>query len=225
MADLLVPEGLTDVKPIREIIYDHLRQAILDGRITPGERLVERDIAAQFNASRTPVREAVRKLESEGYVEYLARKGVVVRGFNIEQIEEIYSIRKELECLAVRNAITRISSEQIVELKKIVDELEREWEERSPRSTSQGLHDFDNVVFNAAAMPLLTSFLHTLRDSLQRFSRINLTSHPRRKDAVKEHKEILEAIIDKDAERAEKLVRKHIENAREELIKRINTSK
>jgi DNA-binding GntR family transcriptional regulator len=218
MNELLVPDGLTDIKPIREIIYEHLRQAILNGMIRPGEKLIERDIAAKFNASRTPVRESLRKLESEGFVEYLARKGVVVRGFDIGQIQETFKLRKVLECLAIRNAIANITEAQIIELKQIVERLERA-EKVDSELTAKELHEFDDLIVDAAHMPILKGFLQTLKESLQRYSKLNLSKLPRRTDAVREHKEILQAIMDSDADRAEVLVCTHVENSREELLK------
>lgn len=221
MGEFTVPQGITNIQPIREIIYEHLRQAIINGEIKPGERLVERDIATKFSASRTPVREALRKLETEGLIEYLARKGVVVRGFNVGEIEEIYSIRKVLEKLAIRSAIKKINDSQIENLKLIVEELERLENGEAARRTYLGLHAFDDLILDAAEMPILKSFLHTLQASLQRFRKINLSSHPRRKDAVKEHKEILQAIISRDIDLAEQLVSKHVDNSRSELKKMI----
>lgn len=219
MDQLFIPEGLTDIKPIREIIYEHLRHAILNGLIRPGERLVERDIAVKFNASRTPVREALRKLETEGFVEYMARRGVVVRGFNIGQIDEIFSIRKELECLAIRSSIRNITDAQIAVLKTSVDRLEQEENGGDAEAAIKELHQFDDLIIDTANMPLLKSFLSILRESLQRYRKINLSNQPRRKEAVKEHRDLLQAIIDRDAERAEQLVCTHINNSRNELMR------
>lgn len=225
MSELVVPEGLTDVKPIREIIYEHLRQAILEGVMKPGERIVERDIAAKFNASRTPVREALRKLESEGLIEYLARRGVIVRGFNVGEVEEIYNIRKVLECLAIRSAIKNITADRITELKRIVQELEQVENGNAVKTTFQGLHEFDDLIADTANMPILKGFLQTLKESLQRYRRINLSHHPRRRDAVKEHQQILQAIIDRDVERAEEVVKLHVDNSRKEIMKLISSLK
>lgn len=222
MEELFVPEGITNIKPIRDIIYDHIRQAILDGLIKPGQRLVERDIASRFNASRTPVREALRKLETEGFIEYLPRKGVIVRGFNLQEIEEIYSIRKSLECLAIRSAIHNITPAQINELRGIVEQLEQLENGSSDQTAYSGLHEFDDVLINAAHMPLLKSFLSTLKESLQRYRKINLSSLPRRQTVAREHKEILQAVIDRDMERAEMLICQHIDNSRNELMKKVN---
>lgn len=216
--DFVIPNGLTDVKPIREIIYDHLRQAILDGIFKPGDRLIERDIAAKYSVSRTPVREALRKLESEGYLEYIPRKGEVVRGFNIDEIKEIYDIRKALECLVVKKAIKNITEQQIAALKAIVAQLELEANDHHALATYKGLHEFDELLLSAARMPLAAEFIHTLQETLTRYRKINLSHAPRRKSAIDEHKEILQAIIANDIDRAEKAICQHIDNSRDALL-------
>ena len=112
MDSLHVPEGLTEVQPIREIIFEFLREAILEGRIHPGQRLIERDVAERFNASRTPVREALRKLEMEGFIERKGRRGDVVRSIKRSEMEEAYALRMALEPLMVRCAIERLDEAQ-----------------------------------------------------------------------------------------------------------------
>ena len=85
-------EEIMSLRAVRQIVYDHLRRAILDGTLAAGERIVERDFAARFGASRTPVREALRQLESEDLVEHIPRKGVVVKGVALEEMEEIHTL-------------------------------------------------------------------------------------------------------------------------------------
>ena len=121
----MIAAQISEVKQLRDIIFEHLRQEILDGNLRPNDRLIERDIAAKLNVSRTPIREALRKLETEGFVEHLPRKGIVVRGLNITEIEEIYDIRRELECLVVRKAISTITEHDIQKMKVILAELEK----------------------------------------------------------------------------------------------------
>jgi len=220
MDDLMITAQISEVKQLRDIIFEHLRQEILDGNLKPEERLIERDIAAKLNVSRTPIREALRKLESEGFVEHVPRKGVVVHGFNITEIEEIYDIRKELECLVVRKAISNITGHDIEILEVILKELEDEGNGDQVQVTAKGLHAFDEVILNMTKMPLLKNFVHSLKDSLIRYQKINLSHAPRRKSAIDEHKAILQAIIDKDAARAELLTMEHIDNSRAELFRK-----
>ena len=220
MDEVLITEQISEVKQLRDIIFEHLRQEILDGNLKPDERLIERDIATKLNVSRTPIREALRKLESEGFVEHVPRKGVIVHGFNSTEIEEIYDIRKELECLVVRKAISKITDQDIQILEVILKDLENEKKLDQAQVTAKGLHEFDEVILNMTKMPLLKNFVHSLKDSLMRYQKINLSHAPRRKNAIDEHKAILQAIIARDAARAEKLTIEHIDQSRAELFKR-----
>lgn len=221
MDELMIAEQISEVKQLRDIIFEYIRKEILDGKIKPDDRLIERDIAAKLNVSRTPIREALRKLESEGFVEHVPRKGVVVRGFNSTEIEEIYDIRKELECLVVRKAISNIADSDIKDLHVILEDLEKEENTDVAQLTAKGLNKFDEVILNMAKMPLLTNFVHTLKESLIRYQKINLSDAPRRKNAISEHRAILQAIINKDIARAEKLTLEHIDHSREELFKKM----
>jgi len=225
MREMKIVEKISEVKQLRDIIFEHLKQEILDGEIKPDDRLIEREIAAKLNVSRTPIREALRKLESEGFVEHLPRKGVVVRGFNITEIEEIYEIRKELECLAVRHAIKNIADYDIHRMKDILEELEKAEKGDLIQSTSKGLYEFDEWILNTAQMPLMKNFVHILRESLIRYRKINLSKAPRRQSAISEHKAILQAIINKDVVQAEKLTIEHINNSKEELLKNYQLQK
>lgn len=108
----------TDLRPIREIVLERLRKAIMNGTFQTGDRLVETSIAEKMGVSRTPVREAFRQLEIEGLAENLPRKGTIVKGISKRDIFEIYEIREVLEGLAFRLACSNITDEQILELKE-----------------------------------------------------------------------------------------------------------
>lgn len=222
MAESTIAAKISDIKPIRDITYEHLRQEIIDGRVKPDDRLIERDIADRLNVSRTPVREALRRLESEGFVEYLPRKGVVVRGFNIAEIKEIYDIRIELECLAIRKAIENITASDVQLISTILANLEKTDNSDNINATVECLKDLDGTILRIANMPLLESLIGSLRNSLTRYKKINLSQAPRRSSAISEHKAILRATIAKDVAKAVSLVKQHIENARTELLKRCN---
>jgi len=211
-------EKIAEMKPLRDLIFEHLKQQILDGVIKPEDRLIERDIADQLTVSRTPVREALRRLESEGYVEYVPRKGVVVRGFNVAEIEEIYEIRKALECLAVRQAILNSTEADIARMKEILAQWQRDADRVESQFAADGQDEFDAAIIAAARMPMVKNFIHVLRTSLMRYRKINLSRAPRRKSAMDEHKAILQAIIDRDEERAVKATTEHIDNSRRALF-------
>ncbi|MDU2065429.1 MAG: GntR family transcriptional regulator [Sporomusaceae bacterium] len=213
-----ISHEIANVRPIRDIVYEYLRNAILDGDLLPGERIVERTFAEQFGASRTPVREAIRKLEMENLLEYIPRKGVVIKGIDLKDIVEIYSIRQALETLAFKTAIPNLSEDDLSNLQKIVKETEESSLADDVASVIKSLEKFDEIMMKAGKMPRLQGFIVTLQESIRRFRKMNLVDESRRKEAIGEHKEILEAVKNRDIEKTEQLVKAHIERACRQLI-------
>lgn len=207
--------GINNVKPIRDIVYEQLRKTILAGNLKPGERIIEKEYADKLNISRTPVREALRKLEIEGFVEYIPRKGVVVKGFSFKDIIEIYEIRKSLECLAVKNVIKNVDDEYIEKLKSTVEQMDALESQGDIEGVFDICKDFHQTILSASEMPRLMSMINTLQEYLERFRRVTMSKDSRRLSAIKEHKEILEAIIDRDVERVQEIVSRHIDNSKE----------
>jgi DNA-binding GntR family transcriptional regulator len=185
----------------------------------PGERIVEKECAERYRISRTPVREALRKLEIEGLVQYIPRKGVVVKAINVGEIEEIYAIRIALESLAVEAAIERISDEDITMLQHITAQMQKHEDAGKMEELLETCNEFNEVLLRVAAMPRLITIIHSQKDSLQRFREITLSKEVRRSRAIIEHKEILKAVIDKDKARAVKYVKLHLNGARQTLTK------
>ncbi|HWR31014.1 MAG TPA: GntR family transcriptional regulator [Negativicutes bacterium] len=218
MDDFSIPPELTNTKPIREIIYEYLREAILDGRLKPGERLVERDLAEKFRASRTPIREALRKLETEEFLEYLPRRGDIVKGVNPEDIEEVYVLREMLEALAVRRSVSHLTDADIDVLRLVVEKTNCAQQEQRVTDVIAGLREFDMILLNASQMKRLRVFVNSLQESLRSYRKFNLSNPDRREQAVREHQEIFAAILSRDADRAEGLVRRHIQAARDTLL-------
>ena len=117
-------QPMMESRPIREIAYEVLKHAIITGEIPAGERIVETDYAERLHISRTPLREALRKLERDGLVEYVLRRGVVVRAFTIADVEEIYTIRNALEMLTLPAIIRNATEEDITGLKERLREMD-----------------------------------------------------------------------------------------------------
>lgn len=220
MTNFIVPSGITDIRPIRDIVYDHLREALIDGIIKPGERIVERTYAEKFNVSRTPIREVLRKLEMEGFVEYIPRRGIVAKGLNEVEIEEIYAIRISLERLALSMAVTKINRVQLSKVKKVHERTVMANEINDVETVVTQMRKFDDLLFEAANMPRLQKMIAGLQESLRSYRKISLSGDNRRHLAIAEHGEILQAVINKDVDLAEKLVVEHIERARNSLLGR-----
>lgn len=225
MSQTMETLGIGNVQPIRDIVYGRLRKEILEGKIKSGERIIEKEYADRLNISRTPIREALRKLEIEGFVEYIPRKGVIVKKFSIKDVVEIYEIRKSLECLAVKNMIENVDDDYINELKAIVkqmDDLERAGDIEGVFNVCK---DFNQIILEASCMPRLMDMINTLQEYLVRFRRVTLSNTTRRLSAIKEHKEILQAIAERDIEKAQALMGDHLESAKQVFLKEFQASK
>ena len=114
--------NLDEYKPLRDVVFENLREAIVEGRLKPGQRLMEVQLAEQLGVSRTPVREAIRKLELEGLVVMLPRKGAYVANMSLKDLKDVLEIRASLEGLAASLAAERISDEDIKKLEFIIEE-------------------------------------------------------------------------------------------------------
>jgi len=187
--------------PIRNVVYDTLRQAILDGSIPPGERLVESELAETLNVSRMPVREAIRKLEAEGLLEHQRRKGVVVKTFSEDDILEIYTLREAMEALAAVQAVRRATNEEIERLERAMDEIDRLCDlgdKVDAAEIFEANRAFSEGVIEACHMPRLIQVINTYKEYLERFRRVTLAGPSRRELVRLEHRGILEAIRDRD---------------------------
>ena len=213
LKNILDSFNVSRIKPIRDLIYEALRQAIFEGELKAGDRLVEKDLAKKMNVSRTPVREALRKLETEGLVKHVPRKGVVVKGFKRSDIIEIYSIRKALEVLAITYTVENITDEEISKLKEKIEIMEILTYKGDTASLFNVSQEFNDILIKACRMPRLINLINTYLEYLEQFRRVTMKKKERKLKALEEHKQILQAIIDKDVEKAKALTEKHLQGA------------
>ncbi len=215
---------LESVRPIRDIVYDLLRKAILEGDIKPGEHIVENEYAEMLNTSRTPIREALRRLETEGFVEYVPRKGVIVKGFSLKDIIEIYEIRKSLESLAMRHAVRNITDNDIVTLERIVETMEKAHSTGNIEELVSICQKFHDTLLMISSMPRLKTMINTLQEYLEAFKRATLGKESRRKNAIAEHREIFLAVAQRDAVKAEEQIIRHIEASKRSFLENYKIS-
>ena len=123
MKSRLAPIKLDSYQPLRELVCEHIRQAIIDGTFTRGERLMEIQLAEQMGVSRTPVREAIRKLELEGFVVMIPRRGTYVADISIKDLNEVYEIRTALDVLAAGLAAERINDDELEQMQRLLVEI------------------------------------------------------------------------------------------------------
>jgi DNA-binding GntR family transcriptional regulator len=206
MMDLDMERG--ERRTAHQLVRDTLRRAILTGKVTAGTRLVQSDIAEQLKVSTTPVREALRDLATEGFIQLDAHRGAVVRRLGYDDVFEIYKIRKLLEPDAIRRAVELITDEELETAEAIQARADAE---RDPARWVELNHEFHLVFVNAARSPRLASILTNLADSAAMYIATSLVQgEHRREDANVQHRELLEAVRARDAERACEVMMLHI---------------
>lgn len=207
-----------DYKPLRDVVFEGLREAIVSGRLEPGERLMEVHLAEEMGVSRTPVREAIRKLELEGFVVILPRRGAYVADLSAKEIADVFEIREALEELAVALAAERISDDQISELTVLLDEIVSHLDEQNVDALVQADIRFHDAIFRASQNSRLSQMASLLREQVHRYRKKSLSYPGRIRWSIAEHRDILEALAARDPARARAAVRNHIESAEHSLI-------
>lgn len=207
----LVPVKLDSYKPLREIVFESMRDAIINGVLKPGERLMEIQLAEEMGVSRTPVREAIRKLELEAFVVMIPRKGAYVAGVSHKDVADVFEIRAALEGLAAGLAAERITEDEIEQMERVLlfeDGEETDLDKIVARDT-----DFHALVYKASRNERLVQILANLREQIQRFRATSLAVPGRVLDAIKEHRSIVEALVQHNSEAAQELMTAHIVTA------------
>ena len=207
------PIKFDDMGHIRDSVFSILRNAILDKKLEPGQRLVERNIAEQLGISRTPVREAIRKLELERLVTYIPRKGVVVTGFTKADIVEILLIRTSLEALICSIAATKITPRELERLELLAKQIIDEHRKGNFKKSNQLNDKFHEIVYRAAESPRLYDFLDTLREYISTFTQVAYYKPGRPEEAWEEHSAIIEALRSHDSCMADNAAKRHVENS------------
>jgi len=218
MEKRLSPIQLENYKPLREIVLEALKDAIVNGKLKPGERLMEQQVAEELCVSRTPVREAIRKLEIEGFIIIVPRKGAYVSDVSLKDIAQVFEVRAAMEALAAGLAAQRISDDQLGVLEKKLAEVESVANSLDLDSIIQFDTDFHEIIYDASKNDRLVQILHNLREQIQRYRTTSLASPGRLKDTIKEHKELLDAISTRDASLAQRVAKEHIENAEGTIV-------
>ena len=209
----LTPIKFDNMGHIRDSVFSILRNAILNGKLEPDERLVERDIAEQLGISRTPVREAIRQLELERLVTHIPRKGVVVAGFSKADVLEITAIRTVLEGLICNVAAVKIRERDLERLELITRQMQDENSKGNFKKVNQLNNRFHDIIYRAAESPRLYDLLSTLREYINRFAQVAYTKPGRVEEVLVEHKAIVEALSNHDSHEAEETAKRHVEKS------------
>ncbi|MBQ8857747.1 MAG: GntR family transcriptional regulator [Lachnospiraceae bacterium] len=207
--------------PLRDVVFQTLRQAILKGELQPGERLMEIKLAERLGVSRTPIREAIRKLELEGLVVMIPRKGAAVANITEKDTKDVLEVRRTLEMFAVEVACDRITPEQLVQLKEAAKAFEASNGSMDLIRIAETDMHFHEIIYEATHNERLVQMLNNLRENMYRY-RIEYLKDPNYYNSlVAEHQEILDAVENGDKERARVCMRDHIDNQQLAVISKI----
>jgi DNA-binding GntR family transcriptional regulator len=204
---------------LRDRVYDVMKNSIITGELGPRKRLIEEDLAAALKASRTPVREAFRKLEEEGLAYRRPHGGYAVKEVTEEEVDDIFGLRGILEGYAGLLAASRITHKELESLKDIVRQQEACLKDLHAEKFIDLDTQFHDVLHKAAENKRLYALLQGLKDYLYRYRVIILRYHPKPGVAVEDHKKIVQGLKARKARQVEKLIRKHM-NRGKNLIKR-----
>jgi DNA-binding GntR family transcriptional regulator len=213
---------IRNYKPLGEVVFEYLRNAILGGELKPGERLMEVTIADQLGVSRTPVREAIRKLGKENFVIMIPRKGAYVADLTKKDILEVLEIRKELEGFAAYLASERMTIEEKEALAKTMEQFNASMATMDKKSMIDNDNAFHSLIFKATKNQRLINIIYDLHDQFQRFRLVYFSEFTNYNEIQASHGRIYDAIIKGDALVAKAEAENHIENLRAQVNRWIN---
>lgn len=203
---------MNEYLPLRDVVFNTLRQAILRGELKPGERLMEIQLANKLGVSRTPIREAIRKLELEGLVLMIPRKGAEVAEITEKNLRDVLEVRAALEELSVQLACVRIDQEGIENLKKAAKDFEATLDSQDITKIAEGDVAFHDIIYLATDNQRLIQLLNNLREQMYRYRVEYLKQKECYPQLLAEHQQIIHAIENGEQDVAMKLTNQHINN-------------
>lgn len=208
--------------PLRDVVFNTLRQAILRGEMEPGERLMEIQLAQKLGVSRTPIREAIRKLELEGLVVMIPRKGAEVAHITEKDMRDVLEVRCTLEELAVTLACKNVTDERISELRAANKVFEAAIISKDVVNIVDADVQFHDIIYAMTDNARLIQIINKLREQMYRY-RLEYVKNARTHSIlISEHNDIIEQLSKKNVEAAKSVVRQHINNQEKGIVRLLN---
>ena len=217
--DLGPLQAFQERKSLGEHVFESLKHSIIRGKISPGEWLVESHIAETLGISRTPVREAIHKLEREGLIDRQPRGGFTVLGLNRNDIEETFGIRSVLEGYAARLAAVKHKEEELEALEKKIDEFQNALDRKKMNLLPTINTEFHDLLYSLSKSPKLINMINGLHDQIYRYREMILKDSKFAVTSNQDHQKMLKYIRKRDAHGAERLVRDHIVRGKGMVLK------
>lgn len=212
---------MNEYLPLRDVVFNTLRQAILKGELAPGERLMEIQLAEKLGVSRTPIREAIRKLELEGLVLMIPRKGAEVARISERSLKEVLEVRRSLEELAIELACQRMTDSDLKEMEEAGKAFSEAVEKGNAMEIAETDEAYHDVIYNCTRNTRLVQILNNLREQMYRFRLEYIKDEDKRQILLIEHEKILRALRNRHVMEAKAAVREHIDNQEITVLKNI----
>lgn len=213
--------NMNEYLPLRDVVFHTLRQAILKGELEPGERLMEIQLANRLGVSRTPIREAIRKLELEGLVLMIPRKGAEVAKISQKSLKDVLEVRRSLEELAIELACQRMTEDEIRELEEAQKAFAAAVEKGEAMSIAETDEHYHDIIYNGTGNIRLVQILNNLREQMYRFRLEYIKDADKRQVLMAEHEIILKAVRQRKSAEAKSAIREHIDNQEITVLKNL----
>ena len=218
----MMQQNMDEYLPLRDVVFKTLRQGILTGELKPGERLMEIHLADRLGVSRTPIREAIRKLELEGLVTMIPRRGAEVAQISAQNLKDVLEVRQALDALGAELACERITEEGLVQLKEACDyfaEMTKTKDATIITKADVALHD---VIIRATGNERLQQMISNLSEQMYRYRFEYIKDSSYHALLIEEHERIYKSIAARDKEQAVKEIQKHINNQLNTIMEHLN---
>lgn len=212
---------MNEFLPLRDVVFNTLRQAILTGELKPGERLMEIHLANKLGVSRTPIREAIRKLELEGLVTMIPRRGAEVAQITEKSMNDVLEVRRAMDALCVELACDRISPEELEQLKDACDVFEAVVKTGDVKKIAQADVALHDIIVRATGNQRLVQLVNNLSEQMYRYRFEYIKDSSQHERLVEEHRIIYQSIVQKDKKTASQAAKTHIDNQEKSIIRQI----
>lgn len=212
---------MNEYLPLRDVVFNTLRHAILKGELEPGERLMEIALAQKLGVSRTPIREAIRKLELEGLVVMVPRKGAEVADITEKDLRDVLEVRTALEELSIELAMKNITQEELEQLRSANHTFAKNSEGGDLIKIAESDVAFHEIIYNSTGNKRLIQIINNLREQMYRYRLEYIKDKSSHERLVQEHNRIIEAIQKDNVQDAKAAIKLHVENQEENILKSI----
>lgn len=213
--------NMDEYLPLRDVVFHTLRKAILTGKLKPGERLMEIHLAETLGVSRTPVREAIHKLELEGLVVLIPRRGAQVASISKQSLKDVLEVRRALDTLCAELACERITPEAKELLKKACLDFENATKTKDATIIAKADVSFHDIIMKATENEKLVTLINNISEQIYRYRFEYIKDETQHQRLIQEHRVLLNAIIAQDKDAATAATRIHIDNQEQSILSQL----